>query len=242
MRKLIMTSRRDSPRTQAYQAGLSPIPIRPDSWVLIPALLLLSIGVVMVGSASIAIAEGQGVPSYHYLLRHLVFIAFGVMLAFSLRVIPIAFFERVSRPLMVLSVLLLLAVFIPGLGHTVNGSTRWIALGVLNLQVSEIVKFFMLIYVAGYLVRHGQAVRTTLLGFIKPMLMVGLAGLLLLLEPDFGATVVIIGTVLGMMYLGGVRFVQFISFLAMFGMAALMLVLATLPALWIMMRETRHRK
>ena len=84
MRKMIATSRGAQHKTQAYQAGLAPIPVRPDSWVLIPSLLLLSIGIVMVGSASIAIAEGQGVHSYHYLLRHLVFIAIGVGLALTL--------------------------------------------------------------------------------------------------------------------------------------------------------------
>ena len=87
--------------------------VRPDSWVLIPALLLLAIGIVMVGSASVAIAEDQGVATYHYLLRHLIYISLGVLLALVFRVIPIAFLERVSRPMMLLSALLLLAVLIP---------------------------------------------------------------------------------------------------------------------------------
>ena len=203
MRKLIMTSRRDSPRTQAYQAGLSPIPIRPDSWVLIPAVLLLSIGVVMVGSASIAIAEGQGVPSYHYLLRHLVFIAFGVMLAFSLRVIPIAFFERVSRPLMVLSVLLLLAVFIPGLGHTVNGSTRWIRLGLINFQAVEAVKLLVILYLAGYLARKAQLVQSRFFDTLKPLMLAGGLSVILLLQPDMGSAAVITAIVAGMVWLAG---------------------------------------
>jgi cell division protein FtsW len=122
---------------------------------------------------------------------------------------------------------MLTLVLLPGIGKEVNGSTRWISFGVFNFQVSEAVKLFLIIYVAGYLVRHGEAVRTSILGFIKPMLMIGLAALLLLLEPDFGATVVIIGTVLGMMYLGGVRFTQFIAFLGMFGLAAWLLVVSS---------------
>jgi cell division protein FtsW len=125
------------------------------------------------------------------------------------------------------SLFLLTLVLLPGVGKEVNGSTRWISLGIFNLQVSEAVKLFLIIYIAGYLVRHGEAVRTSLWGFIKPMFMVGLAALLLLLEPDFGATVVIIGTVLGMMYLGGVRFIQFISFLTLFGAAAVLLVVSS---------------
>jgi cell division protein FtsW len=203
MRKLIVTSRRGSPRTQAYQAGLSPIPIRPDSWVLIPALLLLSIGIVMVGSASIAIAEGQGVPTSHYLLRHLVFIAFGVMLAFSLRVIPIAFFERISRPLMVLSLLLLLAVFIPGLGHTVNGSTRWIRLGLINFQAVEAVKLLVILYLAGYLARKAQLVQSRFFDTLKPLMLAGGLSVILLLQPDMGSAAVITAIVVGMVWLAG---------------------------------------
>ena len=141
----IGTARPAAVRNQAFQAGLTPLPVRPDSWVLIPALLLLATGVVMVGSASIAIAEGQGVASYHYLLRHLLYIAMGVALALSLRLIPMAFLERISRPLMALSVLLLLMVFVPGLGHTVNGSARWIRLGLLNFQAVEAVKLMVII-------------------------------------------------------------------------------------------------
>jgi cell division protein FtsW len=203
MRKLTMTSRRSTPRTQAYQAGLSPIPVRLDNWVLIPGLLLLSIGIVMVGSASIAIAEGQGAPSYHYLLRHLLFIALGVTLALSLRVIPIAFFERISRPLMVLSLLLLLAVFVPGLGHTVNGSTRWIRLGIFNFQAVEAVKLMVILYLAGYLARKAELVQTRFFDTLKPLLFAGALSVILLLQPDMGSAAVITAIVAGMVWLAG---------------------------------------
>ena len=105
MRKMIVSSKSSGSRQQALPAGVSPVPVRLDTYVLVPALLLLAIGVVMVGSASIAIAEGQGASSYHYLLRHLIFIALGVLLASSLRIIPVSFLERISRPLMGLSIL-----------------------------------------------------------------------------------------------------------------------------------------
>jgi cell division protein FtsW len=200
---MTLTSRRGSTKVQAFQAGRSPLPIRPDSWVLIPTLLLLAIGIVMVGSASIAVAEGQGMSSYHYLFRHLVFIAIGVALALSLRVIPIAFFERVSRPLMVLSVLLLLAVFIPGLGHTVNGSTRWIRLGLINFQAVEAVKLMVIIYLAGYLARKAQLVRSRFFDTFKPLIFAGLLSLILLLQPDMGSAAVITAIVAGMVWLAG---------------------------------------
>jgi cell division protein FtsW (lipid II flippase) len=97
MKKMTVAMKQPAARTQAFQAGLMPVPVRLDVWVLIPALLLLSFGIVMVGSASIAIAEGQGASTYHYLFRHLIFIAAGVSLALMLKVIPMAFLERVSR-------------------------------------------------------------------------------------------------------------------------------------------------
>ncbi len=229
MRKLIPTSRpgagrigtarRAAVRNQAFQAGLTPLPVRPDSWVLIPALLLLSTGVVMVGSASIAIAEGQGVASYHYLLRHLLYIAMGVALALSLRVIPMAFLERISRPLMALSVL------VPGLGHTVHGSARWIRLGLLNFQAVEAVKLMVIIYLAGYLARKAQLVQTRFFDTLKPLLFAGLLSVILLLQPDMGSAAVITAIVAGMVWLAGAAwrhiFVLGMLTLPAFGFAAM---------------------
>ena len=161
-------------RSQAFQTGSMPVPVRLDAWVLLPALMLLSIGIVMVGSASIAIAESQGVGTYHYLLRHLVFIATGISLALILKVIPMAFLERVSRPMLALSILLLLIVLVPGIGHTVNGSTRWIRLGFVNFQVVEAVKLMVIIYLAGYLARKAQLVQSRFFDTFKPLMYAGL--------------------------------------------------------------------
>jgi cell division protein FtsW len=198
-----------------------------DSVLLMTALALLAIGLVMVTSASISIADRNLSSPFYYLQRQAVFIVLGLMAACFVYQLRLVYWEKSGMALLGVSLLLLVLVLLPGVGKEVNGSTRWISFGMFNLQVSEAVKLFLIIYVAGYLVRHGEAVRTSILGFIKPMLMVGLAALLLLLEPDFGATVVIIGTVLGMMYLGGVRFMQFVSFLGLFGAAALLLVVTS---------------
>jgi cell division protein FtsW len=218
-------TRRAATRKQAFQAGLSPLPVRPDSWILIPALLLLSVGIVMVGSASIAIAEGQGVASYHYLLRHLLYIGLGVALALSLRVIPMVFLERISRPLLALSMLLLLLVFVPGLGHTVNGSTRWLRLGLLNFQAVEAVKLMVIIYLAGYLSRKAQFVQTRFFDTLKPLLFAGLLSLILLLQPDMGSAAVITAIVAGMVWLAGAawRHVAVLGMLTLpaFGFAAM---------------------
>jgi len=121
--------------------------------------------------------------------------------------VPIEFWNKASPYLLMVGMALLVLVLL--IGKQVNGSLRWIDLGVLNLQPSELMKLFVVIFLAGYLVRRGEEVRTTIMGFLKPMLVLGVIGILLLLEPDFGSGVVIAFTALGMMFLGGVRLWQF---------------------------------
>jgi cell division protein FtsW len=196
-------SARQGVARQARHSGSIAVAIRPDYWVLIPALLLLSIGIVMVGSASIAIAESQGVSSNYYLLRHLVYIFLGVGLAMLFRVIPIAFLERVSRPMLLLSVLALLLVLVPGIGHTVNGSTRWIRLGFVNFQVVEAVKLMVIIYLAGYLARKAGLVQTRFFDTFKPLIYAGILSVILLLQPDLGSAAIITAIVAGMIWLAG---------------------------------------
>jgi len=168
---------------------VKPIVTRWSSWhleCLDPVLIfvcvaLLSLGVVMVASASVGVAERNFGNPFYYLQRQLVFVVIGVVAAAVVYRIRLVHWEKSGVALLGFALFLLVLVLIPGVGKTVNGSTRWISLGLINFQVSEIVKLFLLIYVAGYLVRHGEEVRTSLNGFIKPMVMVGLAGLSLLL-------------------------------------------------------------
>jgi cell division protein FtsW len=195
--------KRQGTTRQARHSGSVAVPVRLDSWVLIPALLLLSIGIVMVGSASIAIAESQGVSSNYYLVRHLVYVFLGTLLALSFRVIPIAFLERVSRPMLLLSALALLAVLVPGIGHTVNGSTRWIRLGFVNFQVVEAVKLMVIIYLSGYLARKAGLVQTRFFDTLKPLMYAGFLSVILLVQPDLGSAVVITAIVAGMVWLAG---------------------------------------
>ncbi len=179
---------------------------QPLDWqLLLWTVSLLGIGLVMIASASLAIADRQiGEPGY-YLLRQSLYVGLGLAVAMVVWQIPLAIWQRLG-PLMLIGALLLLAVILlPGVGHTVNGSTRWLVLGPFNLQVSELAKLAMIVYLAGYLVRRGDAVRTTVMGFISPMILVALAAVLLLAEPDFGAAVVITAIALGMMFLGGVQ-------------------------------------
>lgn len=195
--------RRNITLSQARPAGMPRPSAGLDVWVLIPALLLLAIGVVMVGSASIAIAEGQNVSVSYYLLRHVLFVALGVVLASTLRVIPIEFLQRISRPMLLLGTLCLLLVFVPGIGRTVNGSTRWISLGLVNFQVVEAVKLMVIIYVAGYLCRRAELVRSRFFDTLKPLLFGGLLSAILLLQPDMGSAAVIMAIIAGMIWLAG---------------------------------------
>lgn len=182
---------------------------RYDPWLIVLVTLVLGLGLIMVASASIAVAARNGGSEYHFLWRQGAAIALGTTLgAIALR-IPLAFLERHSAALLLVGLTLLMLVLIPGIGREVNGSFRWIKIGPLTMQASEPVKLAVIIYIAGFLVRHQQQVRSTLMGFIKPIVVVTIVAGFLLLEPDFGAAVVILGTVLGMLFLGGVPFVRF---------------------------------
>lgn len=198
-----------------------------DGILIMLVVSLLAIGLVMVASASISIADSKTSTPFFYLYRQLIAAGIGLLAAMMIFKIRLVYWEKSGMFLLAISFALVILVLIPGIGKTVNGSTRWIPVGVLNLQVSEIVKLFLMVYVAGYLVRHGEQVRSSLWGFIKPMIMIGLICMFLLLEPDFGASVVIMMTVLGMTFLAGVRFTQFATVLTLFGSAAALLVVSS---------------
>ena len=199
--------------------------VKADSWLLIPVLLLVASGLVMVGSSSIAIAESHGVATYYYLVRHLIYIVLGVMLASCFRSIPIDFLERISRPLMWLSAMLLLLVFIPGIGRSVNGSARWITLGFVNFQVVEAVKVMVIVYMAGYLVRKADMVKIRFFDTLKPLLLAAMLTGILLMQPDMGSAAVITAIVGGMVWLAGAAwrhlFVLGMAAIPVFGFAAM---------------------
>lgn len=176
-----------------------------DTHLLFVVATLLALGIVMVGSASIGIADRQTGDPFYYLFRQGGYVTFGVVMALIAYQVPLAFWERVGPLMLLASLLMLMVLLIPGVGRNVNGATRWLNLVIFNLQVSEVAKLSVVIYLAGYLVRHSEAVLTTVGGFIKPMAVMALVVLLLLLEPDFGASVVVIATAMGMLFLGGVQ-------------------------------------
>ncbi len=188
--------------------------LRYDAQLIIAVLALLGLGLVMVASSSISIATRElGEPLY-YFWRQSVFVAIGLALMLAATRIPLQVWHRLSSVMLGMGALLLVLVFIPGVGREVNGSMRWVSLGPFNLQPSEPMKLFMVLYLAGYLVRRGELVRSTVGGFIRPMSMLAVIGVLLLFEPDYGATVVLFTTALGMLFLGGVPFWSFVGWAA----------------------------
>ncbi len=211
----------------SVQAGQGSVQLSLDPWLLLPAVTLLMLGLVMVGSASISIAEQKTGQPFYYLIRQSAYVGLGLALAWTVWRLPMRLWQPAGPYLIMGSVLLLLLLFVPGLGREVNGSLRWLALGPVNLQVSELVKLFVVIYLAGYLVRHNEAVRSQASGFLRPLALMVLLSMLLLLEPDFGAVAVMMATAMGMMWLGGARLLQFLLLgLGMLGMLALLAVAA----------------
>ena len=144
------------------------------------------------------------------MIRHLVYLAIGTGAALATLLVPMALWQRYSGTLLLVAVVLLILVLLPGIGREVNGAKRWIGFGIFNLQPSELAKLFSVMFIAGYLVRRQEEVREKLTGFIKPMLVLGPIAALLLAEPDFGATVVLVGAAIAMLFLGGVNLLRFI--------------------------------
>lgn len=186
-----------------------------DLPLVLAVLALIAFGLIMVGSASIAIADRELGQPFYYLIRQSKYVALGLGIASVVLFIPLSVWERFSGLLLLAGMMLLVVLLIPGVSQSINGSTRWLSLGVINLQPSEFMKLFVVIYLAGYLVRRGEEVRTRVLGFLKPMLVLIIIAVLLLMEPDLGAAAVIFATALGMMFLGGVRLWQFAVLLMM---------------------------
>ncbi|MFO8024137.1 MAG: putative lipid II flippase FtsW [Thiohalophilus sp.] len=198
-----------------------------DKQLLGVALFLLGLGLIMVGSASTSIADKMVDDPFYFFWRQFAYMALGLLIAAVVLRIPLETWEKSGLTLILLSIFLLMLVFVPGLGREVNGSQRWIMLGPLSLQVSELVKLFSVIYLAGYLVRHHGEVRSRVMGFMRPLVLLTLLGLLLLLEPDYGAVVVLFLTAFGMMWLGGVRLSQFMLLLMSLAGALALLALTS---------------
>ncbi|MCX7177497.1 MAG: putative lipid II flippase FtsW [Proteobacteria bacterium] len=179
-----------------------------DEWLLWPALSLLMLGLVMVYSASIATAEGSaftGHQSAYFLVRHGVFVVIGLTAAVVVFQVPMRVWQKMAPWLFVMGFVLLLAVLLPHVGRSVNGAQRWLPLGPVNLQPSELMKLFAVLYAADYTARKLADMDSFRRGFAPLAVVMLLVGGLLLREPDFGAFVVIVCIAIGILFLGGIN-------------------------------------
>ncbi len=177
--------------------------------LLLSAGFMFCAGLIMVSSASMGVAEGRYGGAFFFLTRHAIYLCVGLVAGLIVSQVPTQTWSRYSYLLFVISVVLLIAVLIPGIGRRVNGSMRWINLGGFTIQPSEIMKFAAVLALSTYLVRRQEVVRSRLSGFLNPMIFVVLVIGLLLLEPDFGASLVIVATVVVLFYLAGAKLLQF---------------------------------
>ena len=194
-----------------------------DSVMLTIVLALLMGGFVILASASISISDSAADNPFFYVQRQLIAAAIGGAAGFVCLFIPMQVWRSLGPLVLFVGFLLLIVVLIPGIGYEVNGSTRWVRIGIMNLQVSEPARLCFLMALAGYLVRRNKSLREEFLGFLRPMVVLSIACILLLAEPDFGAAVVLLATAMVMMFVAGARIRDFLLFLvvAFIALAAL---------------------
>jgi cell division protein FtsW len=213
----------------SLQSATMPFPARLktslqiDPVLLTIVLTLLLGGLVILASASISISDRTSGDPFFYVERQLIACVIGIAGAFVCLLIPMKFWQDIGPLLLLAGFALLVVVLVPGVGYTVNGSTRWLRIGFLNLQVSEPARLCILLYIAGYLVRRNKSLRESFGGFLRPMLLLVLASVLLLAEPDFGAAIVLLATALAMLFVAGARLRDFFIFFgaAVIAMSAL---------------------
>ncbi len=180
-----------------------------DPWIIASSLSIITLGLLMVTSASMVVSERLFNFPFHFLFHQCAYLSLGIFFGLFAFRLNLNQWQIIGTYLFIACLLLLILVLIPGIGHRVNGSTRWLGFGLLTVQVSELAKFSVILYLAGYLIRRQEEIQANFSGFLKPMLLLSIISFLLLLEPDFGATTVILGTSLGMMFLARVRLWQF---------------------------------
>ena len=183
-------------------AVVKPNAVAFDAPLICAVVALIAVGTIMVTSASVSIVEGE--PLY-YLVRHLGAVAVGLVgLAFVVSV-PTELWYRLSWLLVIVGLALLVVVLVPGLGHAVNGARRWLEFGPITVQASEPARLCLLLYLASYAVRRSAELGASLNGLVRPLAVVGAAAVLLLAEPDYGATVVLATTSITVLFVGGAR-------------------------------------
>ena len=184
----------------------------PDIHFVLAACALACLGFLLVASSSIEVASDRFGQPLSFAVKHLVFLLIASIAGIVAYLIPTRWWYNYATYFLFASIVLLGIILIPGIGLTVKGATRWLSLGIFNLQPSEIAKFTMMLFLASYLVRRLEEVRQKFSGFVKPMAVVGLIAVLLLMEPDYGTLLVLSCAVMGVLLLAGAPFTQYIVF------------------------------
>jgi cell division protein FtsW len=217
-----MTIRVATPFDQSFS------PAQVD-WTLLSLWLgLMSIGIIMIASASVSFAAHTYHDAWFFTKRHLIYALMGMIAAGVVVCLPVYFWQKYAGYFLLVTLFLLVVVLIPGLGKRVNGSQRWLSLGLISIQVSEIAKFCAVIFFASFFARRYQELHFGWQGFLKPLLVVGMFVGLLLLEPDFGGSVVLSATAFAMMFIAGVRMIHFLLLIGI-GVSGLAMVAVLSP-------------
>lgn len=195
------------------------------------AIVLICVGIVMIYSSSSIYAWERYGDSFYFLKRHLVFITVGVLLTFLAMVFDYRLFRKYTRFLFWVAFLLLVLVLIPGLGREVSGARRWFRFKFISFQPSEFANLALIIYIADFICRKGDQIKTLLKGFIPPICALGAISVLILLQPDLGTTIALGSVVLIMLYISGVRSRYILS-----------LILCSLPMVYILVFSVPYRK
>jgi cell division protein FtsW len=193
-----------------------------DVILLLLALALLSIGFIIVTSASMPVADRLYQNPFHFAVRHGIYIILAITAALIVMQIPMQWWQKSNVWLLLLAIALLVAVLL--IGRTVNGSTRWLVLGPITVQAAEPAKLFFFLYLAGYLVRRYEEVTDNIKGFIKPLAVFFVLAILLLMQPDLGTVVVMLFTTIGLLFLAGAKLWQFFSLAIAGTLAVVMLI------------------
>jgi len=195
------------------------------------AVMLICIGIVMIYSSSSIYAWERHHDSFYFLKRHLIFLTIGAVLTFLVMLFDYRSLRKYARPFLVFSLLLLVFVLIPGLGRQVSGAQRWFRFHFLSFQPSELANLALIIYIADFVCRKANLIKTFLKGFLPPVCILGVASLLILLQPDLGTTIALSSVVMIMLFVAGVR-----------GRYLLGLILASLPAMYLLVFSVPYRR
>jgi cell division protein FtsW len=222
---------RDAETLTLYRSDAVPFRPRGDRLVLVIAFILIAIGIGMIYSASAVMAQKRFGDSAYFLKRQLLWLAVGVVLLLIFARIDLKTMRSWALPLLLVGIIALVVVLLPVIGVTVKGARRWLKLGLLTVQPGELVKVGMLLYLAHYLAKKGERIEDFRIGFVPPLLVIGLILGLVLVEPDLGTAAVIGLVAVCLLFVGGARLGHLT-----------MLVLATLPVLYLLIAKVGYRR